>query len=440
MDASDIRLPAPGEFGDAPAEDAVPQSSVPAREDEILLAEGIDFNGAESFFTRELQPFDWVVEGLLATGTDCQRGFKGDLIAGSKGRKSFFAIQLGLCVAAGIDVCGYRVPKPRKVAYLNLELVPRGFQERVWKICETLNLDRAMLRRNFTPLTVPYPSRLRQNDVLGAFIRKLKDGGYSLVILDPLYKLYEIGEDECTGIGLSGVLRFRDRLITEARAAVLVVMHDAKGGSTGDRRITDRGAGSGFAGRDYDARMTLTPHADGDDTHVVLASSSRYRPKQPDRTIVFDPAGMVFRSSNEINPLQQTAATASETLNAEIRIRKSAADSRLADSVIGKMADDLGNRLVDLETFATRFKETTGWGINRSKSVVMAHAERNAVISATKEMRRHEDGSVGPILHSRTLIGQPSAVAAYLADLYREQDESEVGEEGCDDVIDVECH
>ena len=101
------------------------------------------------------------------------------------------------------DLTKVCIPKSwREVSGTNvaLELVPKGFQERVWKICETLNLDRAMLRRNFTPLAVPYPSRLRQNDVLGAFIRKLKDGGYSLVILDPLYKLYEIGEDECTGI------------------------------------------------------------------------------------------------------------------------------------------------------------------------------------------------------------------------------------------------
>jgi len=148
MNAEDIVLPNPGEFGDVPPTCEEP---VRTREDDILLNEGIDFNGAGSFFSEELPPFDWIVDGMLAAGTEGQRGFKGDLIAGSKGRKSFFAMQLGLCVAAGMDICGYRVRKPRKVAYLNLELVPRGFQERIWKMCRSLGLERDAISRRPVP-------------------------------------------------------------------------------------------------------------------------------------------------------------------------------------------------------------------------------------------------------------------------------------------------
>jgi len=432
MNAEDIVMPNPGEFGDVPSACEEP---VRTREDDILLNEGIDFNGSTSFFSDELPPFDWVVEGMLAAGTEGQRGFKGDLIAGSKGRKSFFAIQLGLCVAAGMDVCGYRVPQARKVAYLNLELVPRGFQERVWRMCRSLGLKRGEVSGNFTPITVAYPGRLRQDDILGAFIRKLRDGGYSLVIIDPQYKLYEVGEDECTGVGLSGVLRFRDRIITEAKAAVLVVQHDSKGGSTADKKITDRGAGSGFAGRDYDARWTLTPHADGDDRHVVLASSSRYRAKQLDRTLVFDEEAMVFQTDEEIAPLQQTLSSMSETLNAGIRAKKAEANAQLAASVIGTIADEFGNKLVDISSFATVFQKLTGWGVNRSKTAIEEYARRGEVISGTKELGVRRDGTIGPILHARTLIGKPECVAAYLEDIRRNEKKAERKE--ADDVIDV---
>lgn len=158
--ADDIVMPAPGEFGDA----------VLRHSQETLAKCGIDFNGAESFFTRELPEFDWIIYGLLAAGRDGERAFKGDIIAPSKCRKTFFAIQLGLSVASGRPICGYDVPKKRRVAYFNLELVAKGFQERLLKMSKAMCLDPQVIWRDFTPLTLRCPGDLRKDDVLNAVI------------------------------------------------------------------------------------------------------------------------------------------------------------------------------------------------------------------------------------------------------------------------------
>ena len=408
MDGSCISLPAPGRFGDHPGDP----------KEDLLVGAGIDFAGAREFFLRTLPPFDWIVEDMLAVGQDAQRGFKGDLVAGSKGRKSFFAIQLGLLVAAGRDVFGYRVPKARKVAYLNLELVTRGFQERVLRMCRSLGIDPHEVWRNFTPLTLPVPGRIREEAVLDAFVDKLRRESCELVIIDPQYKLYEPGEDESTGVGLSGVLRFRDRIITDARAAVLMVMHDSKGGNTGDRRITDRGAGSGFAGRDYDARFVLTPHADGDDSHVVLSSSSRYRARHPDRTLTFDNGAMVFVCADEIDPCQQTSASEGEARVRKAREQRLDADAALYARVIDNIIGDRHGVLIDRSSFVKDLARRANCGVNCARDQIDA-AVADGRIAQVQESRLLPNGEFGPILHAKNLYGRQEDVDRYLDDVRR---------------------
>ena len=407
MDASEkINLPAPGQFGDAE-----PLESKCASDIELLKGVGVDLVNAPDIFRKKLPPFDWIVKDLIAAGADGQRAFKGDLISGSKGRKSFFALQLGLCIASGKDVCGWTVPRPRRVVYCNLELVEKGLQERLERMCDSLGLDKEAVAENFTPLTIDNPGMLRREDVLGALIRVVNVGGYSLLVMDPQYKLYQVGEDECTGLGLSGVLKFRDRLITETRAAVLMVAHDPKG-SSGERKITDRGAGSGFAGRDYDYRLTLTAHADGVDEHVVLSSSSRYRAKHPDRTLVFDAARMVFDVDTAIDPTVQTEQSCRYQQSEEYNAEKAASDCEKAKAVAVAIADESG--LIDQDLFLSRLKKKTGWGNKRVKGALAAQLALGECVASVKQLQRKPDGTVCNVLHAKTLVGTPSKVQTYL--------------------------
>ena len=58
--------------------------------------------------------------------------YQGALFGKSKSRKTFFALQLGLSVACGVKFLGFPAPeRPRRVAYFNLEIMPRFLQERM---------------------------------------------------------------------------------------------------------------------------------------------------------------------------------------------------------------------------------------------------------------------------------------------------------------------
>ena len=98
--------------------------------------------------------------------------------------------------------------------------------------------------------------------------------------MDPRYKLMMPGEIENAGEGLQGILGLMDR-IAESGPAVLAVHHDPKG-DAGDRAIADRGSGSNWAGRDVDARFTLTQQRNEPDMASVVETMCRnYPPVAP---------------------------------------------------------------------------------------------------------------------------------------------------------------
>ena len=79
----------------------------------------IDCIDGADFLAEELPQPEWIVEGFIA------RRMKGDLVGGAKSRKTFLALSLALCAAAGRDwLDAYKIPKPHPTAYLNFELMP----------------------------------------------------------------------------------------------------------------------------------------------------------------------------------------------------------------------------------------------------------------------------------------------------------------------------
>ena len=280
-----------------------------------LAAAGLLPESATNLLARKFAPVEWIIEDLLAARGGASRGFKGDIIAGSKMRKTFFALQLAASVAAGRDFLGFHVPKARRVLYLNLELREDFTQERMRKIEGALGAPLGNLKI-MTP-SKPYLLRNRYTtDRDGG--RKLIEGyedeflkyasgeGFELILVDPQYKLEFPEEDENSGQGMGGILRWRDRIITETGAACVIVHHDPKSGGT-DRDLTQRGAGSSFSGRDYDTRMALDAHADGDPLHEVLECGSRVRPSPDPVTAVFDTGTFTFSVDAEIPAKRKTA-------------------------------------------------------------------------------------------------------------------------------------
>jgi RecA-family ATPase len=114
-----------------------------------------------------------------------------------------------------------------------------------------------------------------RSELLAAFKNKPE-----VIFFDPLYKLNEGVENAAED--MRTILAAFDMVAEETGAAIVYVHHDTKG-NPGDRDIRDRGAGSNVLGRDYDACMTLTSHAQEDEAIVVDVLLRNYKP-QPGTT------------------------------------------------------------------------------------------------------------------------------------------------------------
>jgi len=94
--------------------------------------------------------------------------------------------------------------------------------------------------------------------------------------------------------------------MAEAGAAAILVGHDGKG-TAGDRDDRDRGAGSGWTGRDCDFRIVLSPHADDPQDALVLSLMRRNFPPFESVTLRHD--GDSFQLDEGTAPRKETSFT-----------------------------------------------------------------------------------------------------------------------------------
>ncbi len=200
------------------------------------------------------------------------RGDKVAIIGSSKLRKSFFALQLSMHLAAGIDFLNWTVRKPRRVLLVQLEIKSDHFHRRVKRMAMAMGIAREDLRENL--MIVNGRGQDITLEAVGELARSAKP---DVIVFDPLYKL--VNGDENSAEDMKPVLAGFDRLAEATGATVAYVHHDAKGNS-GDRNIRDRGAGSGVIGRDYDCCITLTAHRDDLDAVVIEVLLRNYKPQE----------------------------------------------------------------------------------------------------------------------------------------------------------------
>lgn len=203
----------------------------------------------------------------------CDLGDKIQVVAASKMRKTYFTLQLALSIATGKPFLDWKIPKARKVLFLQFEIKAEHFHGRVHRVASAMHIDPDRLRGQLEI------ANMRGIDFSPEQIAPLvKQRKAELVIIDPLYKL--IDGDENSAQDMKPILAVFDRVMQQTGAAVLYVHHDTKG-KAGDKNIRDRGAGSGVIARDYDACITLTAHRDDENAAVVDTLLRNYAPRSP---------------------------------------------------------------------------------------------------------------------------------------------------------------
>ena len=377
---------------------ATTQAAEAHAQDELAAA-GIVFQDWRDFMANEPPAWDWIITDVIA------RNMKGDLNAKSKQWKSFFGMQLALCVSTGRTFLNMSVPRARRCAYFNLEIIERGAWERgaAMGAATGATPERGML---FIANIRGKAHELREHT--GALVAEVRRLGIDLVVLDPRYKLIAEGEDENSAAGLRGVLDFRDAL-AEA-AAVLMIGHDPKGDTVG-KSMADRGAGSYTAGADYDFSFALSPHElDG---YTVLSTSCRYRQSPPDLTIRFDTGRQVFEVEADM------PATVKQTRRggAAADPKEKAERQRVKLDALEKTVRDFAarNEPMSMGMFRQSIRATpagAAFAENPFRVAIDALIEKG-IVAKTREKVRTDDGGVKNMKNGIWLIGTPEKVAAY---------------------------
>lgn len=391
--------------GNPPADvaDAIEAAGAQAEEahaEEELAAAGIVFQDWRDFMAEEPPAWDWIIRDVVA------KGMKGDLNAKSKQWKSFFGMQLALCVSSGRPFLDMAVPRARRCAYFNLELIKRGAWERGAAMDAALKATPANGMLYVVNLRGKAGELRNHTPALVMAVRRL---GIDLVVLDPRYKLVAPGEDENSAEGLRGVLDFRDAL-TEA-AAVLMIGHDPKGDTSG-KSMADRGAGSYTAGADYDFSFALTQHEQ--DGYTVLSTSCRYRQSPPDLTIRFDPDRQTFDAEADTPPTVRQLGRNSKVIDPKDKanseaVKLAAFEKAVLDLV--KRSELMGKGTFDIEVGKLPEAQAVG-GEKRREKLITSLFERG-IIAKTDKWVRDRSGKKRKLGGKNYMVGTPDKVEKY---------------------------
>lgn len=189
-----------------------------------------------------------------------REGQKGMLIGPSKAGKSFALIELAIAVCHGWHWLGHQC-KQGKVLYVNLEIQAPSFMHRLDAVYSAMRAARGLDKAPIGNISDLDVWNLRGHAapldrLVPMLVRKALDRHYTLIIIDPIYKV--LTGDENSASDMAAFTNQFDVICQELGCAVFYAHHHAKG-KAGERAAVDRASGSGVFARDPDAMIDMSP-------------------------------------------------------------------------------------------------------------------------------------------------------------------------------------
>jgi 5S rRNA maturation endonuclease (ribonuclease M5) len=250
------------EFIPSPNADAVPDAD-PAEVKPLPAI--VD---AASFLQEKIETPSELVAGVLHQGSKLAFG------GGSKTFKTWTLTDLALAIAAGEPWLSFKTKKGR-VLFLNFEIQPAFFQQRIRAVADVkqIALAHGMIDLwNLRGQAAGYAS------IFPRITERVKNAGYVLIVLDPIYKCYGDVDENSAG-AVAGLMNAIEALTVETGAAVAFGAHYSKGNQAGKESI-DRISGSGVFARDPDSILNFTRHEE-QDAFTVELTLRNFKPVAP---------------------------------------------------------------------------------------------------------------------------------------------------------------
>ena len=239
-------------------------------------------------------PEEPVIKGLFDAGDRVA------VVGQSKARKSFYALQMAVCISAGEPFLGYETERMVTLVY-NGEIKASSYRRRLRRMIEVLKIgaDKLSGLHILNGAEVDTPATF---DSILAEARRVKAG---LVIADPAYMLIAGDETDQTAVkaAVTSMKKFGAAGIT-----LVCVYHGTKG-KMGDRQAIDRIAGSGIFARDMATLVSLVEHASEVDHAVMTTITRNHAPVEPVSVKFTDGAFSVAGHVAAIEKTSQTKAT-----------------------------------------------------------------------------------------------------------------------------------
>lgn len=207
-----------------------------------------------------------LIHGILHQGSKLALG------GGSKTFKTWVLIDIAMSIANGKPWLAFPTSQGR-VLYANFEIQPVFFQHRLDHIAEAKKITRDNL--DIWNLRGHSAEAGRILPIIG---KRVQDTKYSLIILDPIYKLYGAIDENKAG-DIAQLLNHLEHLAVTSGAAVAFGAHFSKGNQAAKESI-DRISGSGVFARDPDSLLIFTPHRESE-AFTVEATLRNLKPVDP---------------------------------------------------------------------------------------------------------------------------------------------------------------
>jgi len=199
------------------------------RDDIMRQARGADFaplalDGEVLSFTQlsQLESVTPLIEGFLA------KGELGELIGEPGTAKTFIALGMANCIAAGRDWCGHRVPRPTSVLYVLAEGTS-DIEVRAKAFCEQHKITADDIGDRFH--LYPRPVQITDEGHIGEVRAYVQKHGIEMVVFDTKARC-TVGVEENSATDQGRAIANVETINQECGAAVLLVHHTAKGSDT----------------------------------------------------------------------------------------------------------------------------------------------------------------------------------------------------------------
>ncbi len=194
-----------------------------------------------------------IISGVLHKGSVMING------GGAKTNKTFALMDMALSVASG-SAWWDNQTVAGKVLYVDFEL-----SEQFWKnLLDRIVQEKGITQEQLRNLDVwNLRGHAADIDVLrDEILHRLSTTNYSLIIVDPIYKV--LGDrDENSAGDITSMMNVFEKMAVDSGAAIVLGHHFSKGNQAG-KEAMDRVSGSGVFSRSPDALVTITRHEQRD--------------------------------------------------------------------------------------------------------------------------------------------------------------------------------